>query len=109
MTKLSVEEISERAHNKAFAKMIYIQDDIKRVKQEIREGGNGSIPVDLLKKSVINLEHDLNTWQYIAKLIETDDFRSPVRDNVEMLHSIMGLSGPDYMDYDVDFDQLPIG
>jgi len=109
MNKLSIEDIAERAHNKAFAKMIYIQDDIKRVKQEIREGGNGSVPVDMLQKSVTNMEYDLQTWEYMAKLIETDDFREPIKNNVEILHGMMGLSSPDYMDYDVDFDQLPIG
>jgi hypothetical protein len=36
MIKLSIEEKSERAHNKAFSKMINIKDDIKRVKQEIQ-------------------------------------------------------------------------
>ena len=107
MDKLSIEDIAERAHNKAFAKMVYIQDDIKRVKQEIREGGNGSVPVEMLQKSVTQMENDLQTWEYIAKLIETDDFRQPIKTNVEMLHGMMGLSDPNYLD--VDFDQLPIG
>ena len=109
MNKLSVEEICERAHNKAFSKMINIKEDIKRVQQEIREGGNGAVPVDMLQKSVNHMQANLQTWEYIAKLIETDDFRQPIKDNVAMLHGMMGLSSPDYMDYDVDFDQLPIG
>ncbi len=48
MDKLSIEEKSERAHNKAFSKMINIKDDIKRVQKEIRQGGNGSIPIEML-------------------------------------------------------------
>ena len=111
MIKLSIEEKSERAHNKAFSKMINIKDDIKRVKQEIREGGT-SVPVDLLQKRVEGYERDLQTWEYIAKLIETDDFRQPIKNNVEMLHGMMGLADPRYMD--VDYDELyngdlPIG
>tara|TARA_R100000935_G_C2710650_1_gene113953 strand:- start:4 stop:333 length:330 start_codon:yes stop_codon:yes gene_type:complete len=109
MNKLSKEELCNRAHNKAFSKMINIKDDIKRVNKEIKEGGNGSVPLELLRKSIVNLDNDLQVWNHIAKLIETDDFRQPIKNNVEILHNIMGLSGPDYMDYDVDFDQLPIG
>ena len=106
MIKLSIEEKSERAHNKAFSKMINIKDDIKRVKQEIREGGT-SVPVDLLQKSVEGYERDLQTWEYIAKLIETDNFRQPIKNNVEMLHGMMGLADPRYMD--VDYDELYSG
>ena len=112
MNKLSVEEIAERAHNKAFSKMINIQDDIKRVNKEIKAGGNGSVPVDMLRKSVTQMENNLQTWEYIAKLIETDDFRQPIKTNVEMLHGMMGLSDPNT--FEVDYEQLyngdlPIG
>ena len=112
MDKLNIEEIAERAHNKAFSKMINIQDDIKRVNKEIKSGGNGSVPVDMLRKSVTQMENDLQTWEYIAKLIETDDFRQPIKTNVEMLHGIMGLTDPNHID--VNYEQiyngdLPIG
>jgi len=107
MNKLSIEEKSERAHNKAFSKIVHIKDDIKRVKKEIREGGNGSVPVEMLQKSVNHLQADLQTWEYIAKLIETDDFRQPIKNNVEMLHGMMGLADPRYMD--VDYDELYSG
>tara|TARA_R100001163_G_C5002386_1_gene151046 strand:+ start:354 stop:671 length:318 start_codon:yes stop_codon:yes gene_type:complete len=98
MNKLSIEEKSERAHNKAFSKMIYIQKDIKRVQQEIREGGNGSVPVEMLQKSINHLQADLQTWEYIAKLIETDDYRQPIKSNVEMLHGMMGLADPRFLE-----------
>ena len=104
MNKLSIEEKSERAHNKAFSKMINIKEDIKIVQQKIREGGNGSIPVDMLQKSVNHMQADLQTWEYIAKLIETDDFRQPIKSNVELLHGMMGLSDPRYME--VDYEEV---
>ena len=112
MIKLSIEEKSERAHNKAFSKMINIKDDIKRVQKEIRQGGNGSIPVDMLQKSLDHMKADLQTWEYIAKLIETDDYRQPIKTNVEILHGMMGLADPNHLD--VDFEEiykgnLPIG
>ena len=112
MDKLSIEEKSERAHNKAFSKMINIKDDIKRVQKEIRQGGNGSIPVEMLQKSLDHMKADLQTWEYIAKLIETDDYRQPIKTNVEILHGMMGLADPNHLD--VDFEEiykgnLPIG
>lgn len=112
MEKLSIEQLSERAHNKAFSKMIYIEKDIQRLQQEIRDGGNGSVPIDLLKTSLEATQRDLQVWSYIAKLIETDDFREPIRKNIELLHGMMGLADPDHLD--VDFEQvykgnLPIG
>tara|TARA_R110000765_G_scaffold9884_1_gene30591 strand:- start:140 stop:478 length:339 start_codon:yes stop_codon:yes gene_type:complete len=112
MDKLTQEELNERAHNKAFSKMSFIEDDIRRVSEEIREGGNGSIPVELLKKSVRALERDLQTWSYIAKLVESHDFRKPVIKSPPKLFGMMGLSDP--RTFDVDYDQicngdLPIG
>ena len=112
MDKLSIEEKSERAHNKAFSKMVNIKDDIKRVQKEIRQGGNGSIPVEMLQKSLDHMKADLQTWEYIAKLIETDDYRQPIKTNVEILHGMMGLADPNHLD--VDFEEiykgnLPIG
>jgi len=112
MDKLNIEEIAERAHNKAFSKIVNIQNNIKRVNKEIKAGGDGSVPVDLLRKSLVNMENNLQTWEYIAKLIETNDFRQPIKTNVEMLHGMMGLSDPNYLE--VDYEQvyngdLPIG
>lgn len=112
MNKLSIEDIAERAHNKAFSKMINIKEDIKRVQQEIREGGNGSVPIDMLQKSVEHMQADLQTWEYIAKLVETNDYRQPIKTNVELLHGMMGLADPNHLD--VDFEEiykgnLPIG
>ena len=50
------------------------------------------------------MQADLQTWEYIAKLIETDDYRQPIKTNVQMLHGMMGLT--DAFDMDVDYEEL---
>ena len=66
-------EIKQRAHNKAFSKMLTLERDISKLKLDIRTGGDGRLGVDLLKTCLSSTEKELQTWQYIAKLIETND------------------------------------
>ena len=66
-------EIKQRAHNKAFSKMLTLERDISKLKLDIRTGGDGRIGVDLLKTCLSSTEKELQTWQYIAKLIETNE------------------------------------
>jgi len=66
-------EIKQRAHNKAFSKMLTLERDISKLKLDIRSGGDGRIGVDLLKTCLSSTEKELQTWQYIAKLIETNE------------------------------------
>ena len=66
-------EIKQRAHNKAFSKMLALERDISKLKLDIRTGGDGRIGIDLLEKCLSSTEKELQTWQYIAKLIETND------------------------------------
>ena len=66
-------EIKQRAHNKAFSKMITLERDISKLKLDIRTGGDGRLGVDLLKTCLSSTEKELQTWQYIAKLIETNE------------------------------------
>lgn len=63
-------EIRDRAHNKAFSKIMTLQRDVSRLNDEIRAGGDGRISLDTLKDCVRSTRKDLQTWQYIAKLIE---------------------------------------
>ena len=62
-------DIRQRAHNKAFSKMITLERDISSLKLDIKSGGDGRIGVDLLQKCLSSTEKELQTWQYIAKLI----------------------------------------
>jgi hypothetical protein len=66
-------EIKQRAHNKAFSKMLTLERDISKLKLDIRTGGDGRLGVDLLKTCLSSTEKELQTWQYIAKLIETNE------------------------------------
>ena len=66
-------DIKQRAHNKAFSKMITLERDISKLKLDIRSGGDVRLGVDLLKICLSSTEKELQTWQYIAKLIETNE------------------------------------
>jgi len=66
-------DIKQRAHNKAFSKMLTLERDISKLKLDIRSGGDGRLGVDLLKTCLSSTEKELKTWQYIAKLIETNE------------------------------------
>ena len=66
-------EIKQRAHNKAFSKILTLERDISKLKLDIRTGGDGRLGVDLLKTCLSSTEKELQTWQYIAKLIETNE------------------------------------
>ena len=65
--------IRQRASNKAFSKIITLERDISRLKLDIRSGGDGRLGVDMLKTCLSSTEKELQTWQYIAKLIETNE------------------------------------
>mgnify|MGYP003140586336 CR=1 FL=1 len=67
------EYIKERAHNKAFAKIHFLKLENKNYKKDIKAGGKSKISADLLKKCLSSNTNELLTWQYIAKLIETDE------------------------------------
>ena len=65
--------IRQRASDKAFSKMLTLERDISKLKLDIRSGGDGRLGVDLLKTCLSSTEKELQTWQYIAKLIETNE------------------------------------
>lgn len=63
-------DIRDRAHNKAFSKILTLQRDVSRLNDEIKAGGDGRISLDTLKDCARSTKKDLQTWQYIAELIE---------------------------------------
>ena len=66
-------DIKERARHKAFAKISFLQLENRTYKRDIKAGGDGRLSVDLLRRCLSSNENELLTWQYIAKLIETDE------------------------------------
>jgi len=66
-------EIKERARHKAFAKISFLELENKAYIRDIKAGGDGRISVDLLKTCLDSNKKELQTWRYIAKLIETNE------------------------------------
>ena len=66
-------EIKERARHKAFAKISFIKLENDAYRRDIKAGGDGRLSVDLLQRCLSSNKNELLTWQYIAKLIETDE------------------------------------
>ena len=66
-------EIKERARHKAFAKISFLELENKAYIRDIKAGGDGRISVDLLNTCLSSNKQELQTWHYIAKLIETNE------------------------------------
>ena len=66
-------EIKERARHKAFAKMSFLELENRTYIRDIKAGGDGRLSIDLLQRCLSSNKNELLTWQYIAKLIETDE------------------------------------
>ena len=60
---MNTTEIKQRAHNKAFSKMLTLERDISKLKLDIRTGGDGRLGVDLLKTCLSSTEKELQTWR----------------------------------------------
>jgi hypothetical protein len=71
--KVMNKDIKERARHKAFAKISFLELENRTYIRDIKAGGDGRISVDLLKTCLSSNKNELLTWQYIAKLIETDE------------------------------------
>jgi hypothetical protein len=66
-------EAKQRAQNKAFAKISFIELENRTYRRDIKAGGDGRLSVELLQRCLNSNEKELLTWKYIAKLIETDE------------------------------------
>ena len=66
-------EARQRAQNKAFAKISFIELENRTYKRDIKAGGDGRLSVDLLQRCLNSNEKELLTWKYIAKLIDEDE------------------------------------
>ncbi len=66
-------EAKQRAHDKAFAKISFIELENRTYKRDIKAGGDGRLSVELLQRCLNSNEKELLTWKYISKLIEKDE------------------------------------
>lgn len=65
--------IKERASNKAFAKMSNLRMDINELITDVKEKRMGGISMEQLQLVLDGTRLELDTWQYIATLIEKND------------------------------------
>ena len=68
-------DIKNRAHDKAFATIYSLDNDISRLKQEIKEDISPFITVEQLEGVLNNTKRQREVWDYIASLIEKDHER----------------------------------
>ena len=66
-------ELKQRASDKAFAKMTMLNIDIEQNKEDIRSKNYGGVTLDEMNIVLNSNKRELKVWQYIAKLIETDE------------------------------------
>jgi len=62
---LSTKELNNAAFDKAQAKIYSLKDDIIRQENDVRTGGDGMIPIDLMKKCLDASRRQLAIWEHI--------------------------------------------
>jgi len=68
-------EIKNRAHDKAFATIFSLDNDISRLKQEIKNDSTPFITVEQLEGVLRHTKQQRKIWDNIALLIEKDHER----------------------------------
>jgi len=64
--------IKEKAHNKAFAKIHALQIRVSKLKYDIERKNTGVVTIHELEICLDAAMRELETWNYIFKLIELD-------------------------------------
>ena len=67
------QEIKDLASDKAFAKLTTLDFEAQDLRDEIRTGSVGPITIEELIKIYQGTKKEIKIWNYIAKLIETDE------------------------------------
>jgi hypothetical protein len=70
---MNKQELQQRASDKAFAKMSMLLITIEQNKQDIRTGNYGGVTLDEMELVLKCNKVELKVWEYITKLIETDE------------------------------------
>ena len=66
-------ELQQRASDKAFAKMSMLLITIEQNKEDIRTGNYGGVTSHEMDIVLNSNKIELKVWQYITKLIETNE------------------------------------
>ena len=70
---MNKKDIQQRASDKAFAKITMLNIDIEQTKKDIKAKYYGGVTLDEMNIILNSNKIELKVWQYIAKLIETDE------------------------------------
>jgi hypothetical protein len=70
---LTIQEINERASNKAFSKILSINAEQINLKKDLKNGRYGAITKEEMQLLIDQNNIEVSVWSYIAKLIETDN------------------------------------
>ena len=67
------QELQQRASDKAFATMSMLYITIEQNKEDIRTKSYGGVTLHEMNIVLNSNKTELKVWEYIAKLIETDE------------------------------------
>jgi len=73
ISDFDLQEIKERAHNKAFAKITTLSFEKNDILNDIKNDNTGVVPMETLEKVYESCKKELKVWNYIASLIEKDN------------------------------------
>ena len=90
MKKLTQEELNQRASDKAFSKIFFLEEDLKQAKKDVITGGDGRNSQELLEICRDSTDRELQTWNYIAKLIEL--YNKEEISNIEVLKKLIKIN-----------------
>ena len=73
MPKLNTDTLNQRASDKAFAKLFHLNEELEKLKEAIIDpDSKRNVSSEVLEKCINATINQIDTWNYIAKLVETD-------------------------------------
>ena len=73
MPKLHIDALNQRASDKAFAKLFHLNEELEKLKEAIIDpDSKRNVSSEVLEKCINATINQIDTWNYIAKLVETD-------------------------------------
>jgi len=70
MWEWTIEDVKNRARNKAFAKVTILTLDIETYKKDLRTGNIGGVTYEEFEQVLEGYKKELQVWNYITELIE---------------------------------------
>ena len=71
--EFDLQEIKERAHEKAFAKITMLGIEKSDLLDDIKNNNTSVVPIETLENMLESCKKELKVWNYIASLIEKDN------------------------------------